>query len=187
MKFISTAVTGTYILELEKIHDDRGYFARSWSRDEFEEHGLEANLAQCSISFNKKKGTLRGMHFQIPPSAEAKLVRCTRGAFFDVVLDLRPGSKSFLQWQGVELTSDNSQMLFIPKGCAHGFQTLSDNTEIFYQISEKYAPEHARGVRWDDSLFGVQWPVPVTVISDRDKSYPDSLTADFEELASMEK
>jgi dTDP-4-dehydrorhamnose 3,5-epimerase len=185
MKFSPTRLQGAHLIELEKFHDDRGYFARSWCRREFVEHGLDPGLAQCSISFNTKRGTVRGMHYQVSPAAESKLVRCSRGALFDVILDLRPGSATFLQWLGVELTAENGKMLFIPEGFAHGFQTLADDTEIFYQISEFYSPQHARGVRWNDSLFGIQWPEPVTVISERDSRYPDANPADFHEWNAM--
>lgn len=180
-----TAVSGTYIVELEKHYDDRGYFARSWDGKEFETLGLESSLAQCSVSYNRKKGTLRGMHYQVPPAAETKLVRCTRGALYDVALDLRPQSSTFLKWVGVELTPANGRMLYIPKGVAHGFLSLADETEILYQISEFHAPELSRGVRWDDPLFAIKWPEPVTVISPRDRSYPNSVATNFVELSQL--
>jgi dTDP-4-dehydrorhamnose 3,5-epimerase len=180
-----TAVSGAYIVELEKHYDERGYFARSWDSREFESLGLDSSLAQCSVSYNRKRGTLRGMHYQVPPAAESKLVRCTRGALFDVALDLRPHSSTFLKWVGLELTPGNGRMLYIPKGVAHGFITLADDTEIFYQISEFHAPELSRGVRWNDPLYSINWPEPVTVISARDRNYPDSVATNFVELSSL--
>lgn len=173
MKFIETTLQGAFLLELEKFEDERGYFARSWSDTEFLDRGLDARIAQCSVSFNRKKGTVRGMHFQIAPHAESKLVRCTRGGLFDVMIDLRQDSPTFKQWIGAELTPDNGMMMYLPKGFAHGFQTLADNTEIFYQISAPYVPEAARGVRWDDPTFDIEWPLPVSVINSRDGCYAD--------------
>jgi dTDP-4-dehydrorhamnose 3,5-epimerase len=161
------------VVEIERMEDDRGFFARTWCQREFEKHGLDSRLVQCNLSYNRSKGTLRGMHYQAPPYAEAKLVRCTAGAVYDVIVDLRPGSKSFRQWVGVELTADNRRALFIPEGLAHGFLTLADQTEVFYQMSEFYTPEGARGVRWNDLAFGIQWPAAVAVISPRDAAYPD--------------
>jgi dTDP-4-dehydrorhamnose 3,5-epimerase len=182
MIFTETRLKGAYVIELEKLEDERGYFARSWCQQEFEAQGLETRVAQCNISYNKVKGTLRGMHFQLPPFAEAKLVRCTRGALYDVIIDLRPGSPTFLQWFSIELTPDDGLMMYIPQGFAHGFQTLADNTEIFYQMSEFYAPEYARGVGWDDPLFGIEWPEVVTVISEKDQGYADSTQDQFASL-----
>jgi dTDP-4-dehydrorhamnose 3,5-epimerase len=179
MIFNETKLLGAYIIELEKLEDERGYFARSWCQREFDAHGLDTRPVQCNISFNRKKGTLRGMHFQLPPFAETKLVRCTRGALFDVIIDLRPDSPSFLKWIGVELTARNGKMMYVPKGFAHGFQTLEDDTEVFYQMSEFYAPEYARGVRWDDPLFGVSWPEELRVISKRDQAYKDCHPVQF--------
>src|SRR6266487_3389064 len=158
MIFIETTLKGAFIIEPERLEDERGFFARSFCRKEFEDHGLNPNLVQCSISFNKKKGTLRGMHYQISPHAEAKLVRCTMGAIYDVIIDLRPHLPTFKQWIAVELTAENRQMLYIPEGFAHGFQTLTDNTEVYYQMSQFYYPEYSRGVRWDDPAFGIVWP-----------------------------
>jgi dTDP-4-dehydrorhamnose 3,5-epimerase len=171
MKFIPTPLHGAYIIEPEKREDERGFFARTWCQQEFITHGLDPNLVQCNISFNKQRGTLRGMHFQLPPYAEAKLVRCTTGAIYDVIVDLRSNSTTFLQWTAVELTADNRQALYVPKGFAHGFQTLQDGTEVFYQMSDFYAPYYARGFRWNDPKFGIQWPEPVTMISERDRTY----------------
>jgi dTDP-4-dehydrorhamnose 3,5-epimerase len=155
------------------MRDERGYFARAWCRNEFEEHGLESALVQCNISFNTRKGTLRGMHYQAAPFAETKLVRCTQGAICDVVLDLRSQSPTFKRWVAVTLTAENRSMVYVPKGCAHGFLTLQHETEVFYQMSEVYNAESARGVRWNDPTFGIAWPEKVEVISDRDRNYPD--------------
>jgi len=173
MVFIETELKGVYIIEPERIKDERGFFARTWCKREFEAHGLNPNLVQCSISFNKKKGTLRGMHYQIAPYEETKLVRCTMGAIYDVIVDLIPESKTFKQWISIELTSENRKMLYIPEGLAHGFLTLTDNTEVFYQMSESYMPEYAKGVRWDDPAFGIHWPIDILVISKKDRQFPD--------------
>ncbi len=173
MLFAETELKGVFIVEPERIGDERGFFARTWCRHEFETQQLNANLAQCSISFNKKKGTLRGLHYQVAPAEEVKLVRCTMGSIYDVVVDLRLHSPTFKRWLAVELTAENRKMLYIPEGIAHGFQTLEDNTEVFYQISEFYHPECARGVRWDDPAFGIHWPLSVQTISTRDEHYPD--------------
>jgi dTDP-4-dehydrorhamnose 3,5-epimerase len=173
MIFTETKLKSSFLIEPEPRADERGFFARTWCQREFEAHGLQTQWVQCNISFNKKKGTLRGMHYQVAPYAEAKLVHCTRGAIYDVIIDLRCDSLTFKQWLGVKLTADNRQMLFIPEGFAHGFQTLEDDTEVFYQMSEFYAPEYAKGVRWDDSAFGISWPSAERIISARDRSYPD--------------
>jgi dTDP-4-dehydrorhamnose 3,5-epimerase len=177
MIFTETTLHGSYVIHLERNEDQRGFFARSWCRREFESHGLSGRLSQCNISFNRERGTLRGMHFQEPPYAEAKLVRCTRGSAYDVMIDLRRDSVTFRRHFGTIVSAENREMVYVPEGFAHGFLTMEDSTEIFYQMSEFYAPEHARGVRWDDPAFGVRWPVVVRVISDRDRSYPD-FTAD---------
>lgn len=175
MIFVETELKGAFVIEPERLEDERGFFARTWDRQEFEKRGLDSQLAQCSVSFNKSKATLRGMHYQAAPHEEAKLVRCTGGAIYDVVIDLRPDSPTFKQWVAVELTAENMLMLYVPRGFAHGFQTLQDNTEVFYQISEFYAPESARGVRWDDPAFDIQWPqAEERVISARDRTFPDS-------------
>lgn len=173
MIFIETKLKGVFIIEPERLEDERGFFARTWCQREFEAHGLNSRLAQCSISFNRKRGTLRGMHYQVPPYEEARLVRCTMGAIYDVALDLHPASPAFKQWTAVELTADNRHMLYIPEGFAHGFQTLKDNTEVLYQMSEFYHPECARGVRWNDPAFGIVWPNDIIVISDKDREYQD--------------
>jgi len=172
MIFGETALKGAYIIDSEMKEDERGFFARSFCMKEFERHGLNPRVAQCNISFNRKKGTLRGMHYQIAPHEEAKLVRCTRGSIYDVIIDLRHHSATFKQWLAVELTATNFRMLYIPKGFAHGFQTLEDNTEVFYQMSEFYYPEYARGIRWDDRAFGIKWPLMKPIMSEKDKSYP---------------
>ncbi len=173
MFFQETKIRGVFEIRLDRKTDERGFFARSWCLDEFETAGLDTRLAQCSISYNVRKGTLRGMHYQSAPYAESKLVRCTRGAIYDVALDLRADSPTFREWIGVSLTADNQEMIYIPKGCAHGFITLEDNSEVFYQISESYHPEAARGVRWDDPAFHIEWPGTIEVISERDRTLPD--------------
>ena len=173
MKFIETPLDGAYIIDIEAIEDERGSFARSWCQKEFAEHGLNSRIVQCNISFNKKRGTLRGMHFQVEPFAEVKLVRCTRGAIYDVIIDVRENSHSLKKWFAVELNESNQRMLYIPKGFAHGFQTLEDNTEVFYQMSEFYYPEYSRGVRWDDPFFSIKWPDGERIISKKDQEYPD--------------
>jgi len=171
MIFIETKLKGAYIVDIEPHEDERGFFARSWCAEEFEKHGLNPHLAQCNISFNKKRSTLRGMHYQVAPFAEAKLVRCTMGTIYDVIIDLRQDSPTFKEWYSVELTAENRRALYIPEGLAHGFQTLMDDTEVFYQMSEFYHPECARGVRWDDPEFDVAWPVKAVVISEKDLHY----------------
>ena len=173
MKFSPTALVGAYVIDIEPVADERGFFVRSWCREEFARRGLNPDLAQCSISFNKKRGTLRGMHYQAKPHEETKVVRCTRGAIYDVIVDLRPESSTFRKWIAVELRADNRRMLYIPVGLAHGFQSLTDDTEVFYQISAPYHPESARGARWNDPAFGIEWPVAERVISDKDRQYPD--------------
>ena len=173
MKFSPTALAGACIIDIEPVPDERGFFARGWCREEFARHGLNPDLAQCSISFNKKRGTLRGMHYQAKPHEETKVVRCTRGAIYDVIVDLRPESPTFRKWIAVELSADNRRMLYVPPGFAHGFQSLVDDTEVFYQISTFYHPGSVRGVRWDDPAFGIEWPVMERVISNKDRQYPD--------------
>lgn len=173
MIFEETKIRGVVQVRLSRHADERGFFARSWCRKEFEEAGLDSRLVQCSISYNVRRGTLRGMHYQMAPFAEVKLVRCTHGAICDVILDLRAGSPTFKQWVAVTLSAENRDMVYIPEGCAHGFLTLADDTEVFYQMSESYHPEAARGVRWNDPAFGIEWPEPVEVISDRDRTLPD--------------
>ncbi len=178
MLFIETHVVGAFVIEPERISDERGFFARTWCRREFEAQGLNPALVQCNVSFNRRKGTLRGMHYQIPPHEEAKLVRCTTGAIYDVAIDLRPTSPSFGAHAAAILDGGNRRMLYVPEGCAHGFLTLEDATEVAYQMSEFYAPDAGRGVRWDDPAFGISWPGEVREISERDQAYPDvDLTA----------
>jgi dTDP-4-dehydrorhamnose 3,5-epimerase len=172
MRFVATPIEGAFIIELELIEDERGFFSRTYCRDEFEMHGLEPDLVQCSISQNKQRGTVRGMHYQNEPHAEAKLVRCTQGAIYDAIVDIRQKSATYKRWFGVELTAENHRALYIPKGVAHGFQTLSDNTEVLYQMSEFFHPECSFGFCWNDASFQVAWPEPVRVISKRDMSYP---------------
>jgi dTDP-4-dehydrorhamnose 3,5-epimerase len=173
MTFCESKLPGVFEIRIEPKSDDRGFFARSWCREEFEMHGLNPMLVQCNISFNARKGTLRGMHFQAPPLEEAKLVRCTQGAIYDVVIDLRPESPMYKQWIGVTLSAADRNMMYVPEGCAHGFLTLEDDSEVFYQMSEYYSVESARGVRWDDPAFGIAWPDSVEVISERDRTYAD--------------
>jgi dTDP-4-dehydrorhamnose 3,5-epimerase len=173
MKFATLLLSGAYLVEPEPIHDERGFFARTWCADEFKTRGLSTKLAQCGISFNRRRGTLRGMHYQAEPYAEAKLVRCSAGAIYDVIVDLRQGSATYRQWLAVELTAENHKMIYIPEGFAHGFQTLADESEVSYQISEPYVSECARGVRWNDPVFRIEWPIADPIISDRDRNFPD--------------
>ncbi len=173
MRFHNTRVEGVFEIQIEPTSDDRGFFARTWCRNEFESNHLNSTVVQCSISFNGKKGTLRGLHYQESPHAEVKVVRCTQGAIFDVALDLRPQSPTFRRWAATTLTAENRRMFYIPEGCAHGFLTLRENTEVFYQISEFYEAGASRGVRWNDPAFGISWPDEVAVISERDRTYPD--------------
>ena len=173
MIFQPTGLAGAYVIAIERLRDERGFFARSFCAREFEDHGLNPSMAQCNISYNRHAGTLRGMHFQASPFEEAKLVRCTRGAIHDVIIDLRPDSPTFMRHVGVLLTPDERNMLYVPEGFAHGFLTLEDHTEVFYQMSEFYVPGAARGFRWDDPAFAIDWPAPVNVISERDAAYPD--------------
>lgn len=175
MIFSETELKGAFLIEPERKEDSRGFFARTWCQEEFESHGLNSGLVQCSLSFNKKKGTLRGMHYQVAPFEEAKLVRCTKGEIFDVIIDLRPHSSTFKKHLSVILNDENHMMLYIPEGFAHGFQTLADNTEIFYQMSQFFSPGHSSGVRWDDPAFGIQWPPGERIILERDMNYPDFL------------
>jgi len=172
--FEETKLKGAYLLKPERFDDARGFLARSFSAREFEQRGLNPCVAECNISFSRKKHTVRGMHFQHGPHAQAKLVRCTRGAVFDVIIDLRPGSETYAQWIGVELSAENRYLLYVPEGFAHGFQTLVDDAELFYQISANYAPGNEGGVRWNDPAFAIEWPErEVVVINDRDRTYPD--------------
>jgi dTDP-4-dehydrorhamnose 3,5-epimerase len=174
MIFTELPIPGAFVIDLERRDDARGFFARAWCANEFEAHGLNARLVQVNLSFNERAGTLRGMHFQRPPHEEAKCVRCTRGAIYDVVLDLRQDSPSYKRWSSVELSADNRRMLYVPEGCAHGYQTLAPETETIYQVSEFYAPESEAGVRWDDPAFAIEWPeTPERILSEKDASWPD--------------
>lgn len=173
MIFTETELKGAYIIEIEKLKDHRGFFARSWCQNEFKNHGLTTRLVQANVSYNKKTGTLRGMHYQMSPYEETKLVRCTRGAIYDLIIDLRPASPTYTQWIGVELTAENYKMLYVPENFAHGFQTLEDDTEVTYQVSQFYTPGAESGIRWDDPTFSIDWPIEVRVISDKDKSWPN--------------
>jgi len=171
MRFVRTPLEGAYIVELDLIEDERGFFARSYCADEFRQHGLDSNIAQCNVSFNRKAGTLRGMHFQIEPHAESRLVRCTMGSIFDVIVDIRETSPTRYQWFGNELTSENRLGLFVPAGFAHGFQTLTDNCEVTYQMSASYHQASTRGLRWDDPKFGIRWPLAEPIMSERDRGF----------------
>ena len=173
MNFLETPLKGAFLIDPEKLEDARGFFARTWCQWEFERHGISFKPVQCNVSYNKKKGVLRGMHYQAAPHQEAKLIWCIKGAIHDVIIDLRPMSPTITQHLSVVLTAENRRMLYIPEGLAHGFQTLEDESEVFYQMSEFYAPEYAKGVRWNDPAFGIQWPTDERLISDRDQSYPD--------------
>ncbi|OLE26082.1 MAG: dTDP-4-dehydrorhamnose 3,5-epimerase [Cyanobacteria bacterium 13_1_40CM_2_61_4] len=173
MILTETKLAGAFVIELERRTDQRGFFARTFCQQEFEAYGLNTQVVQCNVSFNKRKGTLRGMHYQAAPFAEAKLVRCTSGSIYDVIIDLRPASATFKQYFTVELSAENCRMLYIPEDFAHGFQTLQDDTEVFYQMAQRYSAEHARGVRWNDPAFGIEWPEGERIITDRDQNYPD--------------
>ena len=173
MIFIALRLPGAHVIEMEPHEDERGFFARNWSRRAFEERGLNPHIEECSVSFNSRRGTLRGMHYQATPDEEAKLVRCTRGAIYDVIVDLRPSAPTYTRWEAVELTAANHRALYVPEGVAHGFLTLADDTEVCYMISAAYRPEAGRGVRWNDPAFGIVWPEPVQLMSARDASFPD--------------
>jgi len=173
MIFTETKLPSAFTIEPERLEDDRGFFTRSWCCREFEAHGLNPRLVQCDISFSRKRGTLRGMHYQVAPFWEVKLVRCTRGSIYDAIIDLRPESPTFKEHVGVILSAENHKMLYVPEGFAHGFVTLEDRTEVFYQMSEFYSPAHGRGVRWNDPTFNISWPLIPTVVSERDRTYPD--------------
>jgi len=180
MIFNEGEIQDAYIIDIEKYEDERGFFGRAFCQKEFEEHGLDRDMVQTNVSLSKKRGTLRGMHYQSKPYQEAKLVRCTRGALYDVIVDVRADSPTFKQWIGVELTADNYRMLYVPKGCAHGFITLEDDTEALYQVSAFYAPGHEKGLRYNDPAFAIEWPIDVRVISDKDRQWPD-----FEEASAI--
>ncbi len=173
MIFKETKLKGAFVIEPERLCDSRGFFARTFCQREFIQHGLNPRVVQCNVSFNKKKGALRGIHHQITPRQEDKLIRCTNGAIYDVIIDLRPESSTFKEWFSVELTSENRKMVYVPKSFSHGFMTLKDNTEVFYQMSEFYFPEYARGIRWNDPAFKIEWPEKITSISEKDMNYSD--------------
>lgn len=175
MRFVHTPLPGAWVIELEHVSDERGWFARSFDTEEFQSRGLDPAVAQCNVSFNARCGTLRGMHYQADPHGESKLVRCLRGSIFDVAVNLRDDSPTRLRWHGVELSAENGLAYFIPAGMAHGFQTLSDDCEVLYQMGHRYVPDAARGVRFDDPAFGIQWPQPpgARIVSEKDRSYPD--------------
>ena len=173
MKFHPTPIEDVFIVDVEPIEDSRGFFARAWCSREFQKKGLKNTIAQCNVSFNYKKGSVRGMHYQLPPYEEVKMVRCISGAIFDVVIDLRKDSSTYKKWFGAELSATNYKMLYVPEGFAHGYQTLEKDSVVFYQVTEYYQPGAERGVRWDDPAFNIEWPLTLSEISDKDKSYPD--------------
>ncbi len=173
MKFDETSLRGAYLIDLQPIADARGFFARALCRREFEEHCLNPAIAQCNFAFNHVCGTLRGMHYQVEPAREVKIVRCIAGAVFDAIIDLRPDSSTYRRWFGVELSACNRRALYVPEGFAHGYLTLADNSEIQYMVSEFYSPRHESGIRWNDPAFGIEWPMAPQVISDKDASHPD--------------
>ena len=173
MRFTETRVQGAFVIEPERFEDERGFFARTFCAKEFAERGLDPRISQGNVSYNERRGTLRGMHYQRPPHAEAKVVRCTRGAVHDVIVDLRPESPTYLAHFAIRLDEDNRMMLYVPEGCAHGYLTLADRTEVAYLMSQAYSPSHGAGVRYDDPVFGIEWPEPVRVILERDRTYPD--------------
>jgi dTDP-4-dehydrorhamnose 3,5-epimerase len=173
MIFRETMIESVWVIEPERYEDERGFFARTWDVEEFARRGLTGRLVQCSVSYNRRRGTLRGMHYQATPHEEAKLVRCTAGSIFDVAVDLRTDSATFRRWVGTELSAENRLAMYVPEGCAHGFLTLTDASEVTYQISEFHAPDAARGVRWNDPAFEIDWPADVLVVNERDRSYPD--------------
>lgn len=173
MEFTETEIKGAFVVRLKKIEDHRGYFARGWCQDEFAKHGLNPNVLQLNTGYSHRKGTLRGMHYQSAPHAEAKFIRCTRGAIYDVIIDLRPDSPTHGKWFGAELTADNGTMLYAPEGLAHGYQTLTDGAEMYYMTTAVFASGAAKGVRYNDPAFDIQWPLPVSVISEPDQKWPD--------------
>ena len=185
MRFLSTAIPGVFIFEEERHADERGFFARTWCAGELAGQGLESRLSQCSVSFNLRRWTLRGLHYQAPPFAEVKIVRCLRGALYDVAVDLRPDSVTFRRWIGVELTAGDGHALYVPRGFAHGYLTLADATEVSYQISAPYEPKAARGARYDDPFLAVAWPGRAEVIAPRDRDYPDLAIDNLQELRGL--
>jgi dTDP-4-dehydrorhamnose 3,5-epimerase len=173
MIFTETKLKGAWIIEIKKIEDDRGFFGRSWCRHEFEERGLNGNLCQINTSLTLKKGTIRGMHYQIDPYQETKFIRCTRGRIYDVIVDLRPNSPTFLQWVGNELSADNYKMVYVPENFAHGFVSIEDNSEVYYPVTQFYTPGAERGSRWNDPAFNIKWPVEIKIVSEKDRNHPD--------------
>ena len=173
MIFTETKLKGAWLIEIKKIEDDRGFFGRSWCREEFEAHGLNANICQMNTSLTLKKGTIRGMHYQVDPYQETKFIRCTRGSVYDVIVDLRPDSPTFLQWVGHELTADNYRMVYVPENFAHGLVSLEDNSEVYYPVTQFYTPGAERGMRWNDPAINIQWPVDIEIVSEKDGSHPD--------------
>jgi dTDP-4-dehydrorhamnose 3,5-epimerase len=182
MIFTETKLKGAYIIDVKRLEDERGFFGRSYCKREMDEYGLNTNMVQANVSYNKKKGTLRGMHMQVSPYEETKLVRCTRGAIYDVIIDMREDSDTYKQWIGVELTADSYRMLFVPEGFAHGFITLEDNTDVTYNVTQYYTPGSERGIRWNDPAFNIEWPMEPVTISDKDQAHPD-----FEESTATSK
>jgi len=172
VKFSATPLGGVFVVELERLQDERGFFARSFCQDEFRAHGLRSDIAQCNVSWNRRRGTLRGLHYQGKPHEEAKVVRCTRGALWDVAVDLREDSPTRHRWHAVELTAENCKALYIPEGVAHGFQTLADDTEVLYLMSTPYHADLSRGLRWDDPRLAIAWPLPDPIVSERDRAFP---------------
>jgi dTDP-4-dehydrorhamnose 3,5-epimerase len=173
MIFTELALKGAFLVEVKKIEDDRGFFGRAWCANEFREHGLNPSFVKLNTSFSYRKGTIRGLHYQADPYQEVKFIRCTRGRIWDVIIDLRPGSPTFMKWLGNELSADNYRMVYVPENFAHGFVTLEDNSEVYYPVSQFYTPGAERGLRWNDPAFDIQWPVEITVVSDKDRSHPD--------------
>ena len=173
MRFIETELSGAYIVELDLLEDERGIFARTFCRQEFDKRGLNSDYVQANISVNRQRGTLRGMHYQEAPKAEVKLVQCIKGSLYDVLVDLRPTSETYCRWVGLELGEGGGRLLYVPEGLAHGFQTLEDDTAVYYMMGEYYAPDYARGVRWNDPAFGIEWPIDDPILSEKDRSWPD--------------
>lgn len=171
MIFNEIKLHGAYVIELEKLGDHRGFFARSWDVNEFKKYNLNPNIVQCNISFSKNSGTLRGLHYQVKPFEESKVIRCTQGKIFDVIVDLRSNSKTYKNWFGIELSQENHKMLYVPEGFAHGFQSLEDNTEIFYQVSQFYTPKAECGIHWNDPTFNIKWPIEEKIITEKDNSW----------------
>lgn len=179
MIFEELKLKGAYLIKIKKIEDGRGFFGRAWCKNEFDEYGLNSEIKQINTSFTKEKGTIRGMHYQVDPYQETKFIRCTRGRIYDVIIDLRPGSPTFMEWVGNELSADNYNMIYVPENFAHGMLSLEDNSEIYYPVTEFYTPGAERGIRWDDLSFNIQWPVPVKVVSEKDNAHTDFNKSDF--------